>query len=144
VTLVWACVLISWSSPGGEFAGYYVGVDGVGIAAVLRTGGRVRNEWEFCPIEKYHAFELRIAAYPQSGNHGPWSDPLFVQRIHNFDANGSGATDGGDFGAFVNAWGSSAPAFDADGDGVVGGGDWSAFVTAFGCEYLESGIAVCL
>jgi len=53
-----------------------------------------------CVPDKYAEAPVRVAAMDAEGNLGPWSDPLVLERVHDFDADGDGVVGWSDFGMF--------------------------------------------
>ena len=91
-TLIWlACIPVFWGSASGRIDGYHVEVSGNLMSDV--TTVRV----DLCLNEKYIGAPIRVQAF-RGSKVGPWSDPLTVERVHDFDADGNGALGLGDFG----------------------------------------------
>ena len=108
-TLIWlACVFVSWPSSSGPVAGYHAEVGGIRVDDVTTESAVA------CITSKYTPTTFRVQAFNAEGNYGPWSDPLTLERVHDFDA---------------------------DGSGTVGHPDFSYFTRSFGCRYLASGVA---
>ena len=107
-TLIWlTCVAVSWSASVGPVAGYHVEVDG--IMQDVSTTRAVA-----CVPKTYAPTIVRVQAFDAEGNVGPWSDPLTLERVHNFDSSG---------------------------DGVVGYADFGRLQSHFGITYQPSGLA---
>lgn len=106
-TLIWlACVATMWTPSIGVLDGYHTEIAGVPGPDVAT------NQFEICLPEKYTPTTLRVQAFNYTGA-GEWSDPMTLERVHDFDA---------------------------DGDGIAGFGDFGKFIAAFGCRYQASGL----
>ncbi len=116
-TLIWlACVGVAWTHATGDVVGYNTETSIVSTSQVLATARVNTNQYRACAPMKYEPVAFRVQGFNAEGDTGPWSDPLVLARVHNFDP---------------------------DGDGVIGWLDWVRFVGAFGCRYRASGLAVC-
>ena len=116
-TLIWlACVTAAWTPASGPVDGYHTEVFIVETAEVIATAAVNTNQYRACAPRKYEPVALRVQAFNAEGDTGPWSGPLFLERIHDFDT----------------------------GDNIVGWPDWGRFIGAFGCRYRTSGVAGCL
>jgi hypothetical protein len=134
-TLIWlACVAIAWAPSDPPAVGYHVERAGVAVATVAA------NRYVICIPDKGVETEARVQGFNAAGSESPWSDPLVLERVHNFDADGSGVTGFPDLGRFVAAFNTTSADFDADGSGVVDFPDFGGFIGAFGYRYLASGL----
>ncbi len=116
MTLIWlACVTAAWTPATGPVVGYHTKLGDVAGADVYT------NQAAVCLLNKYEEMPFRVQGFDAGGEVGPWSDPLMLARVHDFDADGI----------------SGKP------DGVVGWPDWSRFIGSFGCSYRASGVAAC-
>ena len=110
MTLIWlACVMTTWTPASGAPDGYHTelaGVPGPDVAT---------NEYIVCIPEEYVPTELRVQGFNADGS-GPWSHPLLLKRVHDFDA--------------------------GEDDGVVGWPDFGKFITAFGDRYKPNGVVI--
>ena len=108
ITLIWiACVATTWTPSTGEPLGYHTEIAGV------RGPDVETNRYVVCLPEKRVPTALRVQGFNATGA-GPWSDPLTLERVHDFDHTG---------------------------DGSVGMADFGACVGAYGCRYLPGGLA---
>jgi hypothetical protein len=98
-TLIWlTCVAVSWSASVGPVAGYHVEVDG--IVQDVSTERAVA-----CVPDTYTPMIVRVQGFDAAGIVGPWSDPLTLERIHNFDSSGDGVVGYADFGRLQSHFG---------------------------------------
>ena len=99
MTLIWAaCVAVAWAAATGQVVGYHTELGGVAQSDAVDPKANV------CITERYEPVVYRVAAFDAGGNTGLWSDPRELERVHNFDADGSGTIGLGDFGLFSDAF----------------------------------------
>jgi hypothetical protein len=107
-TYIWTpCVDIRWAPASGAVVGYHLDDTSGTLRDVTAT------EAEACISSTDTPVTFFVRAFDAEGVTGPWSDPLTVARVHNFDS---------------------------DGDGLVGFPDFGQCIGQYGWEYGETGI----
>jgi hypothetical protein len=94
-----ACITAAWAAAPGPVVRYRVFINGLSEMDVAVAQAVV------CIPEVYVATPVTVAAFDHDGNLGPVSDPLVLERVHSFDANGDGVISIIDFGAFRQQFG---------------------------------------
>jgi hypothetical protein len=141
-TLIWAqCVATTWALLFDPEVGPTSGkVDGYHVELAGHLVGDVQDRfYTACLPVKYFEVTMRVQGF-NATNDGPWSHPMTLERIHNFD-DGSGAVGFPDFGRFIRSFGTTNPDHDADDNGLVNFIDFGRFIGAFGCRHRPSGVA---